>query len=67
MIKILADENVHSDIKGYESEQDRQKKTAAERWVKAVNYHGGYGKWHLVECRDPRTVDKILGGLFTTK
>lgn len=45
--------------------QYRQKKTAAERWVKAVNYHGGYGKWELLECRDPRTVDKILNGLFT--
>ena len=52
------------EVKGYESEQDRQKKTAAERWVKAINYHGGYGKWELVECKDPRTVDKILNGLF---
>ena len=52
------------EVKGYESEQDRQKKTAAERWVKAINYHGGYGKWELLECRDPRTVDKILNGLF---
>lgn len=53
------------EVKGYESEQDRQKRTAAERWVKAVNYHGGYGKWELVECRDPRTVDKLLNGLFS--
>jgi len=52
------------EVKGYESEQDRQKRTAAERWVKAVNYHGGYGKWQLVECKDPRTVDKLLNGLF---
>lgn len=36
----------------------------AERWVKAVNYHGGYGKWELVECREPRTLDKMLNGLF---
>ncbi len=52
------------EVKGYESEQDRQKRTAAERWINAVNYHGGYGKWQLIECRDPRTVDKILNGLF---
>lgn len=52
------------EVKGYESEQDRQKKTAAERWVKAVNYHGGYGRWELLECRDPRGLDKILNGLF---
>lgn len=58
------DVTVILEVKGYESEQDRQKKTAAERWVKAVNYHGGYGKWELIECRDPRTIDKMLNGLF---
>ncbi len=52
------------EVKGYESEQDRQKKVSAERWVKAVNYHGGYGTWDLIECRDPRKIDKILNGLF---
>jgi type III restriction enzyme len=65
IISVLVRELIHKIRKGYESEQDRQKKTAAERWVKAVNYHGGYGKWELLECRDPRTVDKILNGLFT--
>ena len=48
------------EVKGYESEQDRQKKTAAERWVKAVNYHGGYGRWELMECNEPRNIDKLL-------
>jgi len=52
------------EVKGYESEQDRQKRTAAERWVKAVNYHGGFGRWKLLECREPRSIDKILNGLF---
>jgi type III restriction enzyme len=52
--------NVVIEVKGFESEQDRQKKTAAEQWVKAVNYHAGYGKWHLVECKDPRIIDKLL-------
>lgn len=58
------DNMVILEVKGYESEQDRQKQTAADRWVKAVNYHGGYSKWQLAECRDPRTVDKLLNGLF---
>jgi len=65
IISVLVRELIYKIRKGYESEQDRQKKTAAERWVKAVNYHGGYGKWELLECRDPRTVNKILNGLFT--
>jgi len=51
------------EVKGYESEQDRQKKTAAERWVRAVNYHGGFGSWKLVVCYDPRSLSKLLSGL----
>jgi len=34
------------EVKGYEDEQDRQKETAARRWVRAVNRHGEFGKWH---------------------
>ena len=52
------------EVKGYESEQDRQKKTAAERWVKAVNYHGGLGRWALLVCKDPRTLNKMLDGII---
>ncbi|HJZ05394.1 MAG TPA: hypothetical protein VJ327_06045 [Patescibacteria group bacterium] len=51
------------EVKGYESEQDRQKKTSAERWVRAVNYHGGFGSWKLVACYDPRSLSKLLSGL----
>jgi type III restriction enzyme len=42
------------EIKGFETEQDRQKKAAADRWVRAVNHHGEFGKWAFVVCRDPR-------------
>jgi len=41
------------EVKGFESEQDRQKKGAAERWVKAVNRHGEFGKWAFTVCRRP--------------
>lgn len=64
IISALERELIHKIRKGYESEQDRQKKVSAERWVKAVNYHGGYGRWDLIECRDPRSLDKILNSLF---
>jgi type III restriction enzyme len=32
------------EVKGFESEQDRQKEIAAKRWIKAVNHHGEFGK-----------------------
>ncbi len=51
------------EVKGVESEQDRQKKTAAERWVKAVNRHGGFGKWAFTVCRRPAYLKDQLARL----
>jgi len=48
------------EVKGFETEQDRQKEVAAKRWVKAVNHHREFGRWAFVLCRDPRQVKKIL-------
>jgi type III restriction enzyme len=52
--------NVILEVKGYETEKDRAKKPAAQRWISAVNHHGGYGKWILKECRSPYQLPKIL-------
>ena len=48
------------EVKGFETEQDRQKEVAAKRWVRAVNHHGEFGRWAFVLCRDPRQLRKIL-------
>jgi type III restriction enzyme len=32
------------EVKGFETEQDRQKEAAAKRWVRAVNHHGEFGR-----------------------
>jgi len=52
--------NLILEVKGFEDEQDRAKKAAAQRWIEAVNHHGGFGKWALRECRSPYTLPKIL-------
>jgi type III restriction enzyme len=57
--------NIILEVKGYESEQDRAKQTAAKRWIDAVNHHGGFGAWKLFVCRDPHRLDNILGSLST--
>lgn len=44
------------EVKGFESEQDRQKETAAKRWVKAVNRHGELGRWAFALCKLPGRV-----------
>ncbi|GBC78132.1 hypothetical protein HRbin08_01618 [bacterium HR08] len=41
------------EVKGFETEQDRQKEAAARRWVRAVNHHGEFGRWAFVVCKEP--------------
>ncbi|MCL0098376.1 DEAD/DEAH box helicase family protein [Dehalococcoidia bacterium] len=48
------------EVKGFETEQDRQKETAANQWVKAVNHHGEFGRWAFRVCREPRQLKKVL-------
>jgi len=54
------------EVKGFETEQDRQKEVAAKRWVKAVNHHGEFGRWAFVLCKDPRELKKVLGEIAVT-
>ena len=48
------------EVKGFETEQDRQKETAARRWVRAVNHHGEFGRWAFVSCKDRAGLRNIL-------
>lgn len=48
------------ETKGHEKEQDRAKYAAAEKWVRAVNHHGGYGTWAFLVCKEPNRLGKML-------
>lgn len=48
------------EVKGFETEQDRQKEAAARRWVRAVNHHGEFGQWVFVLCKDPTRIQDTL-------
>jgi type III restriction enzyme len=49
------------EVKGFETEQDRQKEAAARRWIRAVNHHGELGRWAFCLCTDPRRgLDRAL-------
>ncbi|MEN6640962.1 MAG: hypothetical protein ABFE08_00815 [Armatimonadia bacterium] len=53
------------EIKGYETEQDRQKHTAAGRWVAAVNNAGRWGRWAFVVCKETAALPKVLEKYYT--
>jgi type III restriction enzyme len=59
-LKDGSEVNIILEVKGYESEKDRAKKPAAQRWVSAVNHHGSYGRWVLKECRSPYQLPKMI-------
>jgi type III restriction enzyme len=48
------------EVKGYEREQDRAKYQGAEKWVRAVNAHGGFGRWAFMVCKEPNALRDML-------
>lgn len=54
------------EVKGFEREEDRQKETAAKRWVRAVNHHGEFGVWSYLVCRDPARLRELLQGIVVS-
>jgi type III restriction enzyme len=48
------------EVKGFSTDQDRQKEVAARRWVRAVNHHGELGQWAFAVCRDPAQLRALL-------
>jgi type III restriction enzyme len=48
------------EVKGFETELDRQKEAAARRWVRAVNHHGEFGLWAFLLCREPARLGQVL-------
>ena len=51
------------EIKGFETEQDRAKHTAARRWASAVSNWGRLGKWDFHVCLDPQQLRHELAFL----
>jgi type III restriction enzyme len=58
--------NLILEVKGFEDEKARAKKTAAQRWVEAVNHHGAHGRWALSECKSPHALASLINKLSTT-
>jgi type III restriction enzyme len=48
------------EVKGFEREQDRAKHQGAEKWVRAVNAHGGFGRWAFMVCKEPNALREML-------
>jgi type III restriction enzyme len=63
LVRLQSGVTLILEIKGMETEQDRAKHQAAERWVAAVNNWGKLGKWTFDVCKDPQMLGQELARL----
>jgi hypothetical protein len=51
--------------KGQDTDQHKTKREFLDEWVKAMNEHGGFGKWRRAVARKAGDVIVILAGSVT--
>ena len=60
LIKLVNGENLVLEVKGEDSQENRTKREFLDEWVKAVNSHGGFGKWKWSVSKNPADLKKLL-------
>jgi type III restriction enzyme len=60
LIKLTNGTTLILETKGQDSQQDKTKREFLDEWIKAVNEHGGFGKWTWAVSRNPKDVVEIL-------
>ena len=48
------------EVKAQDTQRDRTKREFLDEWVRAVNEHGGFGKWNWAVSTHPSDVSGIL-------
>jgi len=60
LIKLVNGENLVLEVKGEDSQENRTKREFLDEWVKAVNSHGGFGKWKWSVSKNPADLKRLL-------
>lgn len=60
IIQLTNGEYLILEIKGQDNEQNKTKRSFLAEWVKAVNNHGGFGKWNWDVSHHPTDLESIL-------
>ena len=60
LIRLVSGDMLVLEVKGKETEQDKTKRRFLDEWVRAVNSHGGFGRWSCDVSRNPADVREIL-------
>jgi len=65
IIKLSNDEYLVLETKGVDSQQNQTKREYLNEWVKAVNNHGGFGRWSWAVSFHPSDLGVILKNATT--
>lgn len=60
IIRMKSGRHLVLEVKGQDNEQNQTKRGFLDQWVKAVNAHGGFGRWSWDVSRNPSDVRDIL-------
>lgn len=60
VIKLKSGEHLILETKGQDSEQDKTKRAFLDEWCRAVNQHGGFGKWSCAVSFNPNDLQMVL-------
>ncbi|AKF03415.1 BPTD_3080 family restriction endonuclease [Sandaracinus amylolyticus] len=67
LVRVRADDGgevtVILETKGWRNEDAKTKESAAQRWVKAINHHGGFGRWRYEVLEDASAIPALLRGI----
>lgn len=60
LIRLMNGEHLILETKGKDTDQDKTKRRFLDEWVRAVNEHGGFGKWRWDVSLDPADVADVI-------
>ena len=60
LIRLKTGSHLVLEVKGQDNQQDKTKRDFLDEWVRAVNEHGGFGKWQWAVSTHPSDVAGIL-------
>ncbi|MEW5922239.1 MAG: BPTD_3080 family restriction endonuclease [Bacillota bacterium] len=60
LIRLNSGEMLVLETKGQDTEQDRVKRRFLDEWVRAINNHGGFGRWNWDVAHEPGQIRDIL-------
>ena len=60
IIKLANGTHLVLETKGQDNEQNKTKRAFLDEWCRAVNQHGGFGKWQWAVSFEPNDIESIM-------